>query len=78
MLKTFTGTGWTMPSWHTHKATAQAGYEGDVKSDTSSTDAKPNSGRESERGQHVSSMPNHASMPLDIASSPAPFPITPA
>jgi len=67
-----------MPSWHTHKATAQIGFDGDVKSDSSSTDAKLNSGRESERGRNGANMPRHAIMPADIASSPAPLPIMPA
>lgn len=66
-----------MPSWHTHKAIPQIGYDGDVKSDSSSTDAKMNSGRESELNHDVS-MPRYATNPGDIASSPAPLPIMPA
>jgi len=77
-LKSFTGAGWTMPSWHTHKAIPQIGYDGDVKSDSSSTDAKMNSGRESERGQQDAGMSRHTVNPGDIASSPAPLPMMPA
>jgi len=49
-VRSFTGANWTMPSWHTLKASANGSY--DVTSDTSSTDAKQVSGRESERSQN--------------------------
>ena len=64
-VRSFTGANWTMPSWHTLKASANGSY--DVTSDTSSTDAKQVSGRESERSQNGVSV-----VPQGAMSSPAP------
>lgn len=64
-VRSFTGANWTMPSWHTLKASVNGSY--DVTSDTSSTDAKQVSGRESERSQNGVSV-----VPQGAMSSPVP------
>jgi hypothetical protein len=70
-LKSFTGAGWTTPSWAGRKGVPPGAYQGEVRSETSSSDAKPTSGRESDPSQSGVQPQVQYGMTGEAASSPA-------
>lgn len=70
-LKSFTGAGWTMPQWAGLRNAPNGAYEGEVRSDGSSSDAKPTSGRESDPSQNGVQPQAQYGLTTEMASSPA-------